>query len=78
MTRGRIGPSRKSSGTRLSLSHLESLSVIRVDPSDDRVLEAAVAGQVSAIVSGDRHLLRLKRWRDIRIMTPAEFVAEFE
>jgi putative PIN family toxin of toxin-antitoxin system len=30
------------------------------DPDDNRILEAAVAGGVACIVSGDRHLLRMK------------------
>ncbi len=37
----------------------ETVTVIRADPADDRVLEAAAAGGAEVIVSGDRHLLRL-------------------
>ncbi len=56
----------------------ETIKEIAEDPSDDRVLEAAADGKVDAIVSGDRHLLRLRSWRDIRIVSPAALVAEFE
>ena len=52
----------------------DELAVIAADPSDDRVLEAAVAGRASAIVSGDRHLLELARWSEIPIMDAASFV----
>ena len=31
----------------------------------------------SMLVSGDRHLLDLRRYRRIRILTPAEFVRSF-
>jgi putative PIN family toxin of toxin-antitoxin system len=48
---------------------------ISADPADNRVLEAAAAGAVEVIVSGDRHLLALGRWRDIPIRAPADFLA---
>jgi uncharacterized protein len=44
------------------------------DESDNRVLEAAVAGSVDYIVSGDGHLLMLGGFRGIPILTPGEFV----
>lgn len=52
----------------------EVIRDVDADPSDDRVLEAAAAGQVDAIVTGDRHLLRLGTWRDIAVLTPAVFL----
>jgi len=39
------------------------------------VLEAAAEGEAEVIVSGDRHLLRLKAWRGISIESPAAFAA---
>ena len=56
----------------------EHVTVIHADPDDDRVLEAAQEAAADVIVSGDKHLLRLGSWRDIRIVRPAEFIAEFE
>ncbi len=50
--------------------------VIAEDPSDDRVLEAAAAGLVDAIVSGDRHLLQLRAWEQIHIVKAADLVAD--
>ncbi len=52
----------------------ESLSVI-ADPPDNRVLEAAVAGEADYIVSGDRDLLDLGKYEGIEIVTPAMFLA---
>lgn len=52
----------------------ETLHVIRQDPDDDRFLECAVAGKAHYIVTGDRHLLRLKHYRGIHIVTPREFL----
>ena len=51
------------------------IAEIAADPADNRVLEAATAGDVVAIVSGDRHLLGLEKWREIPIQTPAQFLA---
>ena len=53
------------------------IAVVLADPADDRVLEAALAFNAEAIVSGDRHLLDLGQWRDIRMLTPAQFLAEW-
>jgi putative PIN family toxin of toxin-antitoxin system len=33
--------------------------IIQVDPSDDKFLECAVAGEATSIVTGDKHLLKL-------------------
>ncbi len=51
-----------------------ALRVIRADPDDDRVLECAVEGRAGTIVTGDRHLLVLKDFQGIRILTPREFL----
>lgn len=46
--------------------------VIAADPDDDRVLACAVAGEARWIVSGDAHLLALKRHKRTAILTPTE------
>lgn len=51
-----------------------TLNAIRQDPSDNRVLECAVSAQADAIVSGDRHLLILKTFRGIPILSPQAFL----
>ena len=50
--------------------------VIAEDPTDNRVLECADAAKAEVIVSGDAHLLNLKQWEKIRILSPAEFIKE--
>jgi len=50
------------------------LSVIDDDPDDNRVLECAITGQADCIVSGDRHLLKLKTYADMPIMTVRQFL----
>jgi putative PIN family toxin of toxin-antitoxin system len=51
------------------------VDVIRVDPADNRVLEAAAEGRADYVVTGDRHLLEFGRHESIPIVTPARFVA---
>jgi putative PIN family toxin of toxin-antitoxin system len=57
---------------------VEQVEVIGEDPADDRVLEAAGTADAEVIVSGDRHLLRLKRWRGVRIEKVTVFLKRLE
>ena len=43
------------------------------DPDDDIVLGTAMAGGCSHIVTGDRDLLVLVQYQDIRIISPTDF-----
>lgn len=44
------------------------------DPRDDQILEAAVAGGADLILTGDRALRALHPFRDIQILTAAEYL----
>lgn len=48
--------------------------IIKQDPSDDKFLACAIACQASFIISGDRHLLGLKDFEGISIVSPKEFL----
>jgi len=48
------------------------------DAKDDKFLELAVSGSATHIVSGDKDLLVLHPFRNIAIMTPAEFLQAAE
>ncbi len=50
------------------------ISVIAEDSEDDIVLGTAVEGKASYVVSGDKHLLELGRYRGIRVVTPNEML----
>ncbi len=56
----------------------ERLSVVEADPKDDKFLEAAIAGSVPLIVSGDNHLLNLKTYRHISIISTRAFLDRLE
>ena len=51
-----------------------SLDVIPEDPAGNRVLECAVAGNASTIVTGDAHLLKLKEVQGVALLNPAAFL----
>ncbi|MBI3016718.1 MAG: putative toxin-antitoxin system toxin component, PIN family [Deltaproteobacteria bacterium] len=53
----------------------ERITKIKEDDTDNRILECAVAAKASFIVSGDtKHLLPLKKFQTIEILTPREFM----
>jgi putative PIN family toxin of toxin-antitoxin system len=51
-----------------------TVNIIRDDPADNRVLDCALSTKASAIITGDKHLLALGRFKNIRILTSAEFL----
>lgn len=51
----------------------ENVSAVEADPDDDKFLEAAIAGNVDYVVSGDSHLLDLGIFRGIEIVDPRTF-----
>jgi putative PIN family toxin of toxin-antitoxin system len=44
------------------------------DPRDDKFLDLAVNGDADLIVTGDRDLLVLQTFRDIPVITPAQYL----
>lgn len=46
------------------------------DPKDDKFLEVAVNGKADYLITGDRDLLVLHPYRDIQILTPADFLTK--
>lgn len=64
--------------TILSLSTLvdtiSKLQLIKEDPKDNIILEAALDGKADYIVSYDKHVLNMIEFRGIRILEPGEFI----
>ena len=56
----------------------ENIQVVVADVTDNKFLEAAVAGRANSIVSGDYHLLELESFREIPITTARDFIAWLE
>jgi predicted nucleic acid-binding protein len=47
------------------------------DPDDDEFIECAIAGKAEAIISGDKHLLKVSSYHGIEVITPRKFVDKF-
>ena len=55
-----------------------TLKAIPADSDDDKVIECAVVGSATHIVTGDRrHLLPLGNYQGILIVTAADFLVQF-
>jgi hypothetical protein len=54
------------------------VSVVADDPDDNVILACAVEGGADYVVSGDAHLLNLKTYRGIRLVTAREFTIILE
>ena len=52
------------------------VKAVKGDPDDDKVLEAALASKAQCIVTQDWHLLKLKAYAGICILTPEQFLTE--
>ena len=50
------------------------IKLIKEDSEDNKILECASAGNVDYIVSGDRHLLNLKEYKNIKIIRTFEIL----
>lgn len=50
------------------------LKVVKQDPDDDVILATAYDGNADYIVSGDKHLLKLKEFRGIKIVSVSEML----
>jgi uncharacterized protein len=51
-----------------------SLTIVEKDPSDNRYIECAIEAGAMYIVTGDAHLLNLKEYKGIFILTAAGFL----
>lgn len=54
----------------------ESIFVVAEDPEDNKIIECAVAGESKYIISGDKHLLKIRQYKETRIMKASDFLQE--
>ena len=50
------------------------INVVKDDPDDNKFIECAVELESKIIISGDKHLKEIKKYIDIEIMSPREFM----
>ena len=55
------------------VSHKKRLEVIKDEP-DNRILECALEFQANYIISGNRHILSLKKYNKIKILKASDFL----
>jgi predicted nucleic acid-binding protein len=55
----------------------QRIHAVAADPDDNKYIEAAVEGLAQFVVTGDKHLLTLKSYENIRIVTPRLFLDLF-
>jgi len=54
-----------------------NLNIVEDDPDDNKFIECAVALDSKIIISGDKHLKNIRKYIDIHIMSPKEFVDNY-
>ena len=52
-----------------------NVRVVKEDPDGDVILETAIIGNANHIIGGDPHLLNLKKFGGIKIVTANEFIS---
>ena len=50
------------------------IKIVKDDPTDDKFIETALNGNADFIISQDRHLLDIKEFEGIKMVTPKEFL----
>lgn len=50
------------------------VKVVEEDPDDNVMLETAIVGNADYLISGDPHLLKLKEFAKVKIVTASEFL----
>jgi len=53
----------------------QQINLISDDPDDNKFLECAVSCKADYIVSGDNHLLKLKKYAGIKILKSSQFLS---
>ena len=65
----------------LSISEIlitsSKLEIVKEDPDDNKILECALDGKSDFIISGDRHLLDLKEYKNNKILISREFLIKY-
>ena len=51
-----------------------AFKAVEEDPEDDTVVNTAIDGKAQYIVSGDKHLCKLKKFRGVSVVTPKGFL----
>ena len=53
------------------------ITVVKDDPDDNKFIECAVELDSKIIISGDKHLKEIKKYIDIEILSPRDFINKY-
>jgi len=56
----------------------QKFEAVKDDSKDNKIVECAFEGNVDYLISQDNHLLKLKEFKRIKIITPEEFLKVFK
>lgn len=52
---------------------IKPLEVVTEDPEDNKLVESAVASDADFLITSDNHLLKLGKYKGIKIVSPTQF-----
>jgi putative PIN family toxin of toxin-antitoxin system len=52
----------------------QNFRVVPEDPEDNRILECAVEAKANYVISGDFHLLKLRKYLSVQVLNASEFL----
>jgi len=52
----------------------KKLNIVKDDATDNKIIECAVAAKADFIISGDKHILDLRKYKNIKILNPSDFL----
>ena len=55
----------------------QKIDIIKDDPDDNKVIECAIESSSDYIVTYDKHLLKLKEYKGIKILKSEEILKDF-
>jgi len=56
----------------------EHFDIVKEDPDDNIFLDCAIESNVKYIITGNDHLLNLKEFKGIKIITPSDFLEVYK
>lgn len=63
-------------GNTIFTSETNPVSLVLDDPDDNKFIECAIALDAEHVISGDKHLLSVRKYLRIKISSPLEFLNE--
>lgn len=52
-----------------------ALDIVKSDRNDNKIIEAAIEGRVDFVITGDKHLLGIKTYQKVKIVSPVQFLS---